>query len=220
MNKLSNLIIKLVVGFVVICFLLETLKPGGALGNLTGMLISKYPFHEPVLEVFRDSLGWNISFVPEVKTSVLDDILILLLAALISSGIANVLKNIFNPVDMRERGAEEYMQSVGYRLKGVMVSVLSSVVTILISNMIFTSIIQNVNDSMIGGIVFTLVKIVVLVITVSLFVVFTKAVVDVGTGKGFGFGLFAFFAIGSIFRTVMVDVVSVYILAGLVNSIH
>ncbi len=217
MNKWSNLIIKLVVGFVVIGFLLETLKPGGALGNLTGMLISKYPFHKPILEVFRDSLGWNISFVPAVKTSVLDDVLILLLAALISGGIASVLKNIFNPVDMRERGAEEYMQSVGYRLKGVMVSVLSSVVTILISNMIFTSIIQNVNDSMIGGIVFTLVKIVVLAITVSLFVVFTKAVVDVGTGKGFGFGLFVFSAIGSIVRTVMVVVVSVYILAGLVN---
>lgn len=218
MNRVTNLIIKLVVGIVVIAFLVETLKPGGVLGNLTGMLIAKYPFHQPILEALHDSLNWDISFVPAVEGSILDDILILAIAAVISGGIANILKNIFNPVDMRESGAEEYKQSVRYQTRGVAVSILSSIVTILFSNMIFASVLQKVNGSFLGGIVFTIMKVVVLMIVIALFVMFIRATADIGAGKGFGPGLLAIFAIGSVLRTVAVDVFSIYALAAMVNN--
>ena len=218
MNKIANIAIKMVVGVVVIMFLVETLSPGGALGNLTGMLIAKYPFHQPILNVFKGSMGWDISFVPAVENSMLDDILILAIATVISGGIASVLKNIFNPVDTREYGAREYMQSAGYQMRGMAVSVLSSVVTILFSNMIFSSVIQKVNASFLGGIVFTVVKIAVLLVVIALFVVFIRAAADLGSGKGFGPGLFAIFAIGSVVRTVAVDIFSVCALAAMVNN--
>ena len=218
MNKVANLLIKLVVGVVVIMFLVETLSPGGALGNLTGMLIAKYPFHKPILEAFQGTMGWDISFVPAVESSVLDDSLILAIAAVISGGIASVLKHIFNPVDMREYGAKEYMQSAGYRMRGMAVSVLSSVVTILFSNMIFSSVLQKVNASFLGGIVFTVIKVAVLLIVIALFVVFVRAAADLGSGKGAGPGLLAVFAIGSVVRTVAVDVCSVCALAAMVNN--
>lgn len=217
MNRVANVIIKLVIGVVVIGFFVETLSPDGSLGNLTGMLIAKYPFHGPILAAVGGSMGWNVSFVPVVESSILDDILILLIAAVISGGIASVLKNIFNPVDMRERGAEEYVQSAGYKIKGFAVSILSSVVTILFSNMIFASVIQKVNASFLGGIVFTIIKIVALVAVVALFVVFVQSAVAAGSGKGFGPGLLAVFAISSIVRTVAVDIFSVYALAAIVN---
>ena len=201
-----------------IAFLVETLSPGGALGNLTGMLIAKYPFHKPILETFNSSLGWDISFVPAVESSILDDVLILAIAAVISGGIASVLKNIFNPVDMREYGAKEYMQSAGYQMRGMAVSVLSSVVTILFSNMIFASVLQKVNESFLGGIVFTVLKVAVLVIVLALVVTFIRAAADVGSGKGFGPGLLALFALGSVARTVAVDVFSVYALLAMVNN--
>ena len=208
MNKVANIAIKMVVGVVVIMFLVETLSPGGALGNLTGMLIAKYPFHQPILDVFKGS----------VENSMLDDILILAIATVISGGIASVLKNIFNPVDTREYGAREYMQSAGYQMRGMAVSVLSSVVTILFSNMIFSSVIQKVNASFLGGIVFTVVKIAVLLVVIALFAVFIRAAADLGSGKGFGPGLFAIFAIGSVVRTVAVDIFSVCALAAMVNN--
>lgn len=218
MSRVTNLLIKLVVGVVVIAFLVETLKPGGVLGNLTGMLIANYPFHQPILEALHDSLNWDISFVPAVESSILDDVLILMIATGISGGIANILKNVFNPVDMRESGAEEYKQSVRYRARGIAVSILACIVTILFSNMIFASVLQAVNGSLLGGIVFTIIKVVVLLIVIALFVMLIRAVADIGSGKELRWGFLAIFAIGSILRTVAVDVFSIYALAAMVNN--
>ena len=74
MNRISGLIVKLISGVIVLYLLIHTLSPGGPLGNLTGMLITKYPFHQGLLDVFASSLGWDISFVPVVQSSLLDDI--------------------------------------------------------------------------------------------------------------------------------------------------
>lgn len=92
MNRISGSIIKLVSGLIVIYLLVNTLSPGGALGNLTGMLIAKYPFHKSLLNVFSGSLGWDTSFVPVVQSSILDDLLIIMIAALILGGVSTVIK--------------------------------------------------------------------------------------------------------------------------------
>ena len=219
MNRVANLIIKIVIGVIVITFLVEALSPGGALGNLTGNLIAKYPFHQSILTVLGSSFGWDTGFVPAVKSSLLDDILILAIAAVISGGIARVLKNIFNPVDLREDEAKEYVQSERYKLKGIAVSILSSIVTILFSNMVFASVIQKVNGSFIGGIVFNIVKVAVLAVVMGIFIVFIRSAVAAGYGKKIGPEFLAIFlAIGTIIRTIVVDIISVYALAAIVNN--
>lgn len=219
MNRISGLIVKLISGVIVLYLLIHTLSPGGPLGNLTGMLITKYPFHQGLLDVFASSLGWDISFVPVVQSSLLDDILILLIAAVISGGISTTMKHIFNPIDLRDPDTKEYMRTTGYRLKGVAASVLASVVSILFSNMIFTSILQKVNGMLLGSFLFTIIKIVLLVAVIFMFVLFVKGAASGISGKGFGIGILLFWAIKSLLQTVLIVVMSVYILVGIVNSI-
>lgn len=218
MNRISGMLIKLVSGLILIYFLVDTLSPGGALGNLTGMLITKYPFHRQLLEVFARSLGWDISFVPVVQNIILDDLLIIMIAAVISGGISSIIKNIFNPVDMRNSDAKEYMNTTGYRLKGALASILASMVSILCSNMIFMSIVQKVNGSVLGGALFTIIKIILLVLVVIMFILFIKGVASGVSGKGFGIGILAFTAIKTLLQTVVIIVLSVYILTAIVNN--
>ena len=216
MNRISGSIIKLVSGLIVIYLLVNTLSPGGALGNLTGMLIAKYPFHKSLLNVFSGSLGWDTSFVPVVQSSILDDLLIIMIAALILGGVSTVIKNIFNPIDHRSPDAEEYMNTTKYRFKGVLASALASVVSILVSNMIFTSIVQKVNESIVGGVLFTIIKIVLLAAMVMIFILFVKGIASGVSGKGFGIGVLAFFAIKTLIQTIVIIVMSVYVLAAIV----
>lgn len=212
MNRVVGFLFKILIGVIVIEFIISALSPGGVLSGWTGMLITKYPFHEYLMQTFAESLGFDISFVPEVATSLLDDACVLLIAMLISSGIASTLMHIFNPAEGEETG-----QNVGYALRGVVVSLLSSIVTILFSNLIFGSILQWVNASKIPMVLFRILEVVVMIIVVVLFLVFAKSVVDVASGRGFGFGLFLFFVLRSVIRTVLVDVVSVWALLGIVN---
>lgn len=214
MNRVVGFIIKIIIGVVVVEWLASAFSVGGALNGLTGMLIAKYPFHGYLLEVFSDTMGYDVSFVPAGRTSLLDDVLILVIAMLISSGIAGVLGNIFNPVDSHE---EAYIRSAGYRFKGMAAAVLSSIVTILFSNMIFGSIVQWLSDLNMPSLVLTLIEIAAIAAVIVVFAVFISAMAGAVSGKGFSFGLFAFFAVRAVIRTVLVVVLSVWALLGIVN---
>lgn len=217
MNRIIGLVFKLAAGVVIVEWLAGALSPGGALNGLTGMLIARYPFHRYLAEVFSDTLGYDISFVPAVGTSVLDDAVILLIAVLISSGVAGVLKNIFNPVDTGAADAKAYVRGAGYQLHGLTVTALAGVVTILFSNMVFGSIIQWVNASGIPKIIWKALEMAVIIGVLALFAVFVSAMAGAASGSGFSFGLFAFFAVRAVIGTVLAVVVSVWALLAIVN---
>ena len=108
------------------------------------------------------------------------------------------------------------MNTTKYRCKGVLASALASVVSILVSNMIFTSIVQIVNESIVGGVLFTIIKIVLLAAMVMIFILFVKGIASGVSGKGFGIGVLAFFAIKTLIQTIVIIVMSVYVLAAIV----
>ena len=108
------------------------------------------------------------------------------------------------------------MNTTKYRFKGVLASALASVVSILVSNMIFTSIVQKVNESIVGGVLFTIIKIVLLAAMVMIFILFVKGIASGVSGKGFGIGVLAFFAIKTLIQTIVIIVMSVYVLAAIV----
>lgn len=200
--KLRGLGASLIFGGILIYTFVNLMSAGGALSNLTGMLISRYPFHQQIAEAFAGGMGYDIAMIPETGLSWLDELNILLVAVILSGGISSVLNNIFNPE--------------GGGVKGLAVSVLSSVVTILVASFLFGGLALRINQSMGGKLLLSVLKVLLLAVLLLVFCLFVKAVAELARGE-FSFGLFGFFALRAVIRTAVIDVVSVYVLLSILN---
>lgn len=167
------------------------------MGNLIGMLISRYPFHRQIAEVFAGSMGFDIGMIPVTGLSWLDELNVLLLVIVLSGGISKPLSHIFCP---EERG-----------IRSLMVSALSSVVTILAASILFSGLAVQMNQSFGGRLIWPILKLLILAALLFIFWIFVKAVEGLAKGE-VGLGLLGFFALRAVVRTVALDVMSVYVL--------
>lgn len=169
------------------------------MAELIGMLLSRFPFYRQIAELCAVSIDGSI--VPATGLTFIDELNVLLIAVVISGGIATTLNHIFCPE--------------GFGLKSVIVSLLSSVVTIFAASYIFSGIAVWMAGNFVGRFLWPVLKILILVLVFGMFYLFVKAVAGLAEGE-FKLGLFLFFALRAIVRTFAADVVCVVLLAMLI----
>lgn len=204
MGNVTKLGAKIVFGALLVFVFVNMLGAGGPFANLTGMLISRYPFHRQIAQAFAEGLGYDISFIPAVEFSVVDDLIVLLVAIVISGGISNTLVHIFSPEG-----------SSG--LRSLATGFLSSIVTIFAASYLFGGIVQWMNQSLGGRIFLPILKTAILLVMVLIFYFFVQACARLAKGEA-GLGLLGFFAIRSVFQTVFLDILSIYIFLSIINK--
>lgn len=200
--KLRGFGASLIFGAIVIYTFVNMMSAGGPLENLTGMLISRYPFHRQIAEAFAGGLGYEISMIPATGFSWLDELNVLLIAIILSGGISATLSHIFCPE--------------GMGIKVLAVSVLSSIVTILTASFLFGGLALRMNQSLGGKLIWPVLKLLMLAGLLLIFYLFVKAAAGLVKGEA-GLGLLGFFALRAVVRTAALDVMSVYVLLSILN---
>lgn len=169
------------------------------MAGLIGRLISRFPFHKLIVGLFASDI--EAGLIPDTGFNVIDEINILLIAVMISGGIARTLTHIFCP---EEKG-----------LKALLVSFLSSVATMFLASYIFSGIALWMSGHLAGKILWTLLKIVIFAAVLGIFYLFVKSTAKLADGEVQP-GLLCFFALRTIGRTLAADVVCIFILTMLI----
>lgn len=203
MGRVTGLGARLIFGSLLIFIFVNMLGAKGPLGEMTGELIARFPFHRAIAETFAEGLVYDISMIPAVTTSVVDDIIILLVATVISGGISRTLGHIFDPD--RFGG----LRTLGTRA-------LSTLVSFFAASVLFGGIVQSMNQSLGGKLLLPILKIVILVVVVLIFYFFLSACVSLTKGN-VSIGLLGFFGIRSILTAAFTNVISIYILLSIMN---
>lgn len=205
MGKVTGFFGKLIFGALMIYFLVHMI---GGSRDLLGMLISRFPFHREVLEALQDGLGYDISFVPETSLSVIDNAIVLVIAMLIGGGISSTLTHIFDSETDPEK------RSV---VRGLFTQILCFVVTIVVAGYVFGGVAEYMNESFGGRVLFSTVKIVILVLLALVFILFLVSAARLVKGH-FSLGLLGYFLIKNVFSVIGADVLCIYALAAIVNE--
>ncbi len=203
MGRVTGLGARVIFGSLLIFIFVNMLGANGPLGGMTGELISRFPFHRAISEAFADGLGYDISMIPNVDVSVVDDIIILLVATVISGGISRTLGHIFDPNGLGG------LRTLGTRA-------LSTLVSFFVASVLFGGIVQSMNQSLGGKLLLPILKIVILIIMVLVFCFFVSACASLAKGN-VSIGLLGFFGIRSILTAAFTDVISIYILLSIMN---
>lgn len=169
------------------------------MAELIGRLISRFPFHKLIVGLFAFDI--EAGLIPETGFNFIDELNILLIAVMISGGIARILTHIFCPE--------------GRGLKALLVSFLSSVMTMFFASYIFSGLAVWMSGHLAGKILWTLLKIVIFAAVLGLFYLFVKSTAKLADGKWTP-GFLCFFALRTIGRTLAADVVCVFILTMLI----
>lgn len=203
MGKVTGLGARLIFGALLVYFLVSFLGAAGPFGGMAGMLISRFPFHRQIAGAFADGLGYDISMIPAVSSSIMDDLIVLLLSVALSGGISTTLGHIFSPDGKAG-------------LRGLAVSALSLVVTVCVASFLFGGIVAWMNRSLGGRIFLPILKVLILAVAALIFFAFVQACGRLAKGEA-GLGLLGFFAIRSVAQTIVADVAAIYIILTILN---
>lgn len=203
MGRVTGLGARLIFGSLLVYIFVSFLGASGPFGGMAGMLVSRFPFHRQIAEAFAEGLGYDISMISAVYSSIVDDLIVLLLSVALSGGISTTLGHIFSPDG-----------KVG--IQGMAVSALSLVVTVCVASFLFGGIVQWMNQSLGGRLLLPVLKVLILVVSALVFIAFVQACAGLARGE-VGLGLLGFFAIRSVIETVVADVAAVYIILTILN---
>lgn len=167
------------------------------MGELIGMLISRFPFHRQIAAAFVGG-GYHIDLIPVTGLTFIDELNVLLIAVVISGGISTTLKNIFYPEG-------------GGGLKAIRVSVLSSIVTIFTASYLFSGLAMWMGGNFVGRLLWPVLKVLVLAALLGIFYLFVKGVAGLSKGE-IRIGLLGFFALKAVLQTLAADVLCVCLL--------
>lgn len=110
--------------------------------NYFDSLIEGFPFSKIIQDVLSSKLGTTSlsASVPQSFTDVLKDLVKLAFMALIQAPVVAVLERLFLPIPAYYRSSweaqEDYMSSPGYRIKSLVITVLSTPLLAIIAAMI------------------------------------------------------------------------------------
>ena len=182
MGRVTGLGARLIFGSLLVYIFVSFLGASGPFGGMAGMLVSRFPFHRQIAEAFAEGLGYDISMIPAVYSSIVDDLIVLLLSVALSGGISTTLGHIFSPDG-----------KVG--IQGMAVSALSLVVTVCVASFLFGGIVQWMNQSLGGRLLLPVLKVLILVVSALVFIAFVQACAGLARGE-VGLGLLGFLPSG------------------------
>ena len=97
MGRVTGLGARLIFGSLLVYIFVSFLGASGPFGGMAGMLVSRFPFHRQIAEAFAEGLGYDISMIPAVYSSIVDDLIVLLLPVALSGVISTTLGHLFSP---------------------------------------------------------------------------------------------------------------------------
>ena len=92
MGRVTGLGARLIFGSLLVYIFVSFLGASGPFGGMAGMHVSRFPFHRQIAEAFAEGLGYDISMIPAVYSSIVDDLIVLLLSVALSGGISIIIK--------------------------------------------------------------------------------------------------------------------------------